>query len=182
MPCAITAINSNAACAQDQGGIVRSFFCNLTDITAVSNTAGVVTGLTMVSTGLLKLMQYSKDDTAYMNQTGARENERLSVTATAFFKFRGVTAAYIKNANEIGECCSVVAIHIFANGARIIQGIELDATAVGGFVGTRKVTQVTPSILSDTGANQSRLEYMVEGSSNTFAPSTTLTDAALIAL
>jgi hypothetical protein len=63
-----------------------------------------------------------------------------------------------------------------------VQGIEIDATAVGGFVGSKTDTRVIPSAMSDTGANQARLEMLIEGTTFSLAPATSLTDSAILAL
>lgn len=182
MPCTTTAINAVSGCTDDAGGIVRSWYCLLTDITAVTLTTGVISNITMASTGLWKALVYDKDDTAYYNEVGGRNNGRFSNTQTAFLKFKGMSQAYVTAANASKDCCNVVLIHVYANGTRHVQGIELDSTASGGFVGSRLDTRITPSKYSDTGANQARLEYLIEGQANTLSPTTSLTDTAIAAL
>lgn len=184
MACGLTALSSIATCTNDGGGIARSFMCNLADITAVTLTSGVISGFTMASTGLWKALAYDKDDTAYFNQTGARANAGAPfiATQTAFLKFKGMSSAYITAANSMKDCCNVVVIHVLNNGARLVQGIEIDATAVGGFVGSKTDTRVIPSAMSDTGANQARLELLIEGTAFTLTPTTSLSDSAILAL
>lgn len=182
MACSTTALNAVTGCTDDAGGIVRSWYCLLSDITAVTLTSNVISNFTMSTTGLWKPLVYDKDDTAYYNEVGARNNGRFSATQTAFLKFKGMSQAYITAANASKDCCNIVCIHVFANGTRHVQGIEIDATATGGFVGSRLDTRITPSKYSDTGANQSRLEYLIEGQANTLCPTTDLTDSEIAAL
>lgn len=184
MACSIAALNSVADCTNDGGGIARSFMCKLADITAITLTSGVISGFTMASTGLWKQLSYDKDDTAYFNQTGARANAGAPyiATQTAFLKFKGMSNTYITVANNMKDCCNVVVIHVLNNGVRLVQGIEIDSTAVGGFVGSKTDTRVIPSAMSDTGANQARLELLVEGTAFTLTPTTSLTDSAILAL
>lgn len=184
MPCSLVALNSVATCVNDGGGIARSFICNLADITAVTLTSGVISGFTMASTGLWKKLDYDKDDTAYFNQVGARANAGAPyiATQTAFLKFKGLSSAYTIAANNMKDCCNIVVIHVLSNGTRFVQGIEIDSTAVGGFVGSKTDTRIIPSAMSDTGANQARLEMLIEGNTFSLAPSTSLTDAAINAL
>ncbi len=184
MACSLTALNSVATCVNDGGGIARSFICNLADITAITLTSGVISGFTMASTGLWKKLDYDKDDTAYFNQVGARANAGAPfiATQTAFLKFKGMSNTYITVANNMKDCCNVVAIHVLNNGVRLVQGIEIDSTAVGGFVGSKTDTRVIPSAMSDTGANQARLELLLEGTTFSLSPSTSLTDSAIAAL
>ena len=182
MACTISTISSIAGCAGDEGGIERSFFCNFTDIAAVTLTSGVISNFTMTATDQWKQYTYDQDDTAYFNQTGGRTNGRFSATQVAFMKFKGLSAAYITAANAAKDCCAVVAIHVFANGTRLVQGIEIDSNAVGGFKVSRIETRITPTLNSDTGANQSRMEFLIEGSTNDFSVTTDLTDSEILAL
>lgn len=182
MACTVSTISSIAGCAGDEGGIERSFMCNLTDIASVTLTSGVISNFTMTSTSQWKQLTYDQDDTAYFNQTGARTNGRFSATQAAFLKFKGLSAAYTTAANAVKDCCAVVVIHVLSNGTRLVQGIELDSSAVGLFKVSRVETRVTPSLQSDTGANQSRMEFLIEGTTNDFAPTTDLTDTEILAL
>jgi hypothetical protein len=183
MACSTTALSAVTGCTEDAGGIVRSWYCLLSDITAVSLTSGVISNFTMTTTGLWKALVYDKDDTAYYNEVGGRANgNRYSVTQTAFLKFKGMSQAYVTAANASKDCCNIVCIHVYANGTRHVQGIELDSTATGGFVGSRLDTRITPSKYSDTGANQARLEYLIEGQANTLSTTTDLTDSEIAAL
>ena len=80
------------------------------------------------------------------------------------------------------DCCNVVVIHVLNSGERFVQGIELDSAAVGLFTSSKTDTRVIPSLMSDTGANQARLELLVEGTAFSLSPSTDLTDAEILAL
>ncbi len=184
MACSITALSSVGTCNNDGGGIARSFMCKLADITAVTLTSGIITNFTMASTGLWKQLTYDKDDTAYFNQVGARANAGAPyiATQTAFLKFKGVSSAYVIAANNMKDCCNVVVIHVLNSGERFVQGIELDSAAVGLFTSSKTDTRVIPSLMSDTGANQARLELLVEGTAFSLSPSTDLTDAEILAL
>ncbi|TXH43970.1 MAG: hypothetical protein E6Q97_33380 [Desulfurellales bacterium] len=183
MACAVTALNSQTGDCNNQGGIVRSFGCKLADITAVTLTSGVISNFTMASTGLWKAFVYDRDATAFYNQTGAVNNNVYSVEQAALLKFRGISASYIAAANAAKDCCDMVFIHVLANGVRLVQGIEIDSSATGGFVGTaNRNTRVIPSMNSDTGANEARMEYSITGNANTLSPSTSLSDSAIAAL
>lgn len=184
MACSVAALSSVGTCNNDGGGIARSFMCKLADITAVTLTSGVISNFTMASTGLWKALAYDKDDTAYFNQVGARAaaGAPYIATQTAFLKFKGISSTYVTTSNAMKDCCNVVVIHVLNNGERLVQGIELDSTAVGGFVSSKTDTRVIPSLMSDTGANQARLELLVEGTTFNLSPVTDLTDSEILAL
>ena len=185
MACALTALNSNTGCEQNEGGLVHSFVCKLADITAITLTSGVISNFTMASTGLWKKLEYDRDETSYFNETGDRVNETgpVRLTAEAFMKFGGLSSAYKTFSDDASECCDLVFVHVLVSGVRRVQGIEIDASATGGFTGTKiRRTKITPSHLSGTGAEESRMEIFARGISKKAAPYTSLTDAALEAL
>lgn len=183
MACAIVAIGSAGECPDADGGILYSYVCKKADITAVTATANVITTFTMASTGLWFKWEYANDNTALFNQVGTRAGNRRSYEQTGFLKFPGFTEAQVLAADNAADCCALVAIHILTNGKRVVQGIELDAAATGGFTGTKILnTRVTPSQLSDTSENEARLEMTINGTSKRMAPFTDLTDAEIEAL
>lgn len=182
MPCALVGINSVVDCSPNYGGIVKSFGCKLADITSVTLTAGVATSFTMASVGLWKTYIYDADGTARFDQEGTITNNRFNCEQTAFMKFKGITAAYISAANNAKDCCDVVFVHVLANGTRVIQGIE-SLTVTGPPDRTfNRSTRIKPSLRSDTTQNESRMEFVVDGNSNSFSLPTTITDAAIAAL
>lgn len=183
MPCDLVALSSGGSCIDATGGIVRSFAVSKEYITGVTATGNVISAITMSTTGKWKLLTYDVDGTAFFNQTGQRAGRRLTYQQSAFLKFSGLDEVYAAAAKIFGECCQLVFIHILTNGKRVVQGLELDATAVGGFVGTKiSDTAATPNLLSDTSENDSRMEFTVEGVAKAPAPFTTLTDSAITAL
>ena len=151
MACGLVAINSGTSCVGNEGGVVRSFACNLTDITAITLTSGVISGFTMATTGKWMQLTPEKDQTSYYNQTGTLNGNRFTVESDSFFKFKGLNQAYIDASNNASQCCDIVVIHVLGNGLRLVQGIEIDATATGGFVATKnRSTRIVPTIMSDT--------------------------------
>jgi hypothetical protein len=182
MACTITDFSVDTTCSGDEGGVIKTFYTKLENISAITVASGIITGFTMASTGLWKTLVYDKDDTAYFNQVGARANGRYSVTQTAFLKFKGLQSTHLSLGNAIKDCCSIVAIHVASNGTRMVQGIEIDASATGGFRSSRKETRITPTANTDTGANQSRLELTIEGEANELTTTTDLTDTEILAL
>jgi hypothetical protein len=185
MACAITALNSTTGCPDNEGGLQYSYACKLSDISAITVTSGVISGLTMTATGLFKKLVYDKDETSFFNQTGERTNETgaLKYTQEAFIKFGGMSSAYKTWADDLSDCCNLVFIHVLTSGARVIQGIEIDAAAVGGFTGTKvRDNKVTPSQFSGTAAEEARLEVAIRARAKRLAPFTSLTDTAIEAL
>lgn len=182
MACGLVSINSVTDCLPNYGGIVKSFGCKLADITSVTIVSGVVTTFTMASTGLWKTYIYDADGTAKFDQEGTINNNRFFCEQSAFMKFKGISAAYVDAANNAKDCCDVVFVHILANGLRVIQGIETLAATGAPSRTFNRSTRIKPSLKSDTTQNEARMEFVVDGSSNSFALTTSITDAAILAL
>lgn len=185
MACGFTALNSTTACEANEGGITHSYVCKLADITAITLTTGVISAITMASTGLWKKLEYDKDETSYFNETGERVNETgpQRITQESFMKFGGLSNTYKTWSDDATDCCKNVFIHVHANGVRRVQGIEIDASASGGFTGSKiRDTKVTTNNMSGTGAEESRLEAFARGITRKAAPYTSLSDSAIEAL
>ncbi|MGL4598165.1 MAG: hypothetical protein ACRCYO_11570, partial [Bacteroidia bacterium] len=180
--CALVGINSVNDCLVAYGGIVKSFAAKLSDITSVTVLSGVVTNFTMATTGAWKQYTYDLDGTANYNQPGTRNGNRVTFEQAAFIKFKGISAAYVDAANKAKDCCDVVFIHVLANGLRLIQGME-ELAATGAPSPTfGNSTRIVPTINTDTTANEARMEYNIGGTSNSVSMTTSLTDAAILAL
>lgn len=185
MACALAALNSTTGCPDNEGGLQHSYACKLADISAVTVTSGVITALTMASSGLFKKLVYDKNETSRFDQVGERTNEvgALRYNAEAFLSFGGMTESYKAWADDAADCCQLVFIHVLTNGKRVIQGIEIDASATGGFTGTKvRDTKIVPSQYSGTAADEARLEVLIRGRSKKQAPFTDLTDTEIEAL
>lgn len=185
MACALVPLNSTTGCPDNEGGLQYSYVCKLSDITSITVASGIITAFSMSTTGLWKKLQYDKDETSYFNQTGERTNEigALKYNAEAFLKFGGYSSAYKAWADDAADCCLLVFYHVMTNGTYVIQGLEIDAGATGGFTGTKvRDTKITPSSMGGTAAEDSRLEVLVRGRSKKQAPFTSVTPAAIEAL
>lgn len=183
MPCDVVNLSTVTDCSGTEGGIIYSFYVSAEYISAATFTAGVLSNLTMTAVGKIKRLDYNRDGVPYYNQTGQRNNKRLSYQQAAMMPFSGISKAGIDAASLAGSCCRLVFIHVLTSGLRVVQGMEVDTGAVGGFTGTKvRDTVLTPSILSDTSANEARMEFMVQGEARTPSFTTSLTDAAIAAL
>lgn len=182
MACEVVGIGAVGDCVPNEGGIIKSFATKLSNITTVTLTTGVISNFTMTSTGLWEEFIYDLDATANFNQVGSINNNRFSVEQTAFLKFKGISQAYIAAANSAKDCCDTVWIHVLSNGVRLVQGFEF-LTVTGSPQRTiNRETRIVPTINTDTSANEARTEYTIAGNANTFTNTTTLTDAAILAL
>lgn len=182
MACDLVGVGTVGDCIPNEGGIIKSFATKLSNITTVTLTTGVISNFTMTSTGLWEEYLYDRDATANFNQVGSINNNRFSVEQTAFMKFKGISQAYIAAANSAKDCCNTVWIHVLANGTRLVQGFE-HLLVTGAPEGTiNRETRISPTINTDTSANEARMEYTVAGNSNSFTNTTTLSDAAILAL
>lgn len=183
MASGLTSLNSTGTdCSAAEGGIIRSYGCKLADISSVTVTSNVISNFTMASTGLWKEYKYDRDATANFNQAGALNGNKFSVEQTAFMKFKGITSAYILAANTAKDCCDVVFIHVLASGTKVVQGLEFLAATGSPEPSINRSTRIVPTINSDTSANEARMEFSIAGSTNTFSQTTSLTDAAILAL
>lgn len=182
MACEIVNIGTVGDCIAAEGGLSHSYVTKLSNITAVTVAAGVITGFTMASTGAWKKWSYDTDGTSSYAQPGALNNNVFSTNQEAFVKVKGIDAASVDAANKVKQCCDVVAIHVMNNGTRLVQGLEY-MEASGAPIKTKKGnTRVVPSVLTDTSANESRSEYRIQGVASSFSNTTTLTDTAIAAL
>ena len=185
MACALVDLDSTTGCDQNEGGLTHSYVCKLSEISAVTAASGLITEITMVAPGSWKKLQYDLDETSFFNETGARNNDTgpVRLTQESFMKFGGNVVDYKLFSDDASECCKLVYIHVHVNGARRVQGLELDAAASGGFTGSKiRDTKITPSHLSGTGAEEARFEVFARGITRKAAPYTDLTDAEIEAL
>lgn len=184
MAAQLVALSSTAAPCAGVGGIVYSFLAEAKYITSVTTNAnGDITNFVMSTTGKWFRWDYDRDNTSNYAQTGARSGRRRSTTQRSLMKFGGYNAAYMKAAQDSEGTCDVVCIHVLTDGTRVTQGIEIDASASGGWTKS-KIQQnlITMTALTDTSSNESRFEAVVEGETATKSPMCTLTDAAIAAL
>lgn len=183
MPCDVVALNSASACTPSEGGVQYSHYVSAEYITAITVSAGVISGFTMSTTGKWKKLVPDSDRTSFFNQTGERTNLRLRYVQALFIKFAGLSSVLKSTTDLAAACCQLVFVHVMTNGARIVQGIEIDSAATGGFtVNKLQPARLTPNALSDTAENEARHEWNVDGITKSLAPYTTLTDTAIEAL
>lgn len=185
MACALVALNSNTGCPNNEGGIQYSWVAKLSDITAATVGSGIISNFTMSTTGLWKRLDYDKNETSRFDQPGERTNDigALKYNSEAFLSFGGMSSAYKAWADDAADCCQLVFIHVLTSGNRVVQGLEIDASASGGFTGSKvRDTKITPSQMSGTAAEEARLEVLVRGRTKLLAPFTSLTDTAIAAL
>jgi hypothetical protein len=178
-------MNTLTAACVNAGGINYLWVVEAKYISAIAVTADVITGFTMTETGKWKRWNFSLDNTANYNQVANRNGNRRTETQTGFVRWTGIDATLNKAAADAMLTCEVVVIYVTPNGQpRLVQGLEIDASAVGGFVlsagGER--TLLLPSVNTDVSQGESRIEMTIQGVANNLSPSTTLTDSALAAL
>ena len=182
MACSLVNISAQTDCNANQGGIVKSFITSFENITSVTITSGVISNFTMASTGLWVEYDYTKDASANFAQVGTLNGNRSTVEQTAFMKFGGLSAAYVAAANNAKDCCQLVAVHVLANGVRLVQGIESQSATGAPASSANRNTRIAVSMLTDTSQNEARMEFTMAGNQNTFALTTSLSDSAILAL
>ncbi len=182
MACGLADISAAGECGNTNGGIVRSFVTKLSSITSVTLTSGVISNFTMASTGLWFEYEYALDGTANFASTGNRTGNRTTQQQSAFLKFSGLTEALLSAANNAQECCDVVAIHVLANGTRVVQGLERQASTGAPNKTAVESTRIVPTANTDVAQNEARTEFTIQGVANSLPMTTTLSDSAILAL
>ena len=165
------------------GGLQYSYLVEAKYISAITVTADVITGITMTDVGKWVRWDPDKDNTANFQETGNRSTNRRSYAQTAFYKFAGVNSAFKVAVNNIVQTCDVVAIHVYTNGTRVVQGLEIDDAETSGFSLTKiQQTLLQTNQLSGTTNEDSRHELSLVGEANIPCAPTDLTNAAIEAL
>lgn len=180
----LTDITAVASC-EDDGGLAYSYVAPLSKLSAITVTSGVITGMTMTAAGEWAKYTYDSDGTAVYAQPGTRSTTGRGRTFAqqADFKFSGITAAYIAAANAAGLKCPVVVIHVLNNGMRLVQGIEVQSGATGGFVKSKVLEAlVVPSMTSGLSTESSNMSFSITSTSRSLSVSTDLTDSEIEAL
>lgn len=173
----VSIINAEGAdCAEVDGGINTSFVMRDTDIDDLTfDSSGALTAITLTASGVVAEFEFDDDDTAFYNQEGVRDRLRFTVNQNAFFKFSGLDADKVYKANLIKSCCKLFLVHFLNDGSVQTQGIQYNLDTQEWEYSKEKA-RVTPSVLSDTGENSSRLEFNIASVSRNFVPA----DAATI--
>lgn len=183
MACELISLNSSN-CVSSDGGIRASYVTDCDNITGVTFDAnGQITAFTMADTD--QWTQYEMDtetDTAFYNETGERTGNKHILKQEAFMQFGGLDNEKRKASKALTGCCCLVAVHFMNNGTARVQGIEQVGTSTTLFQTSKKRNRVTANLLSDTGANEDRLELRFLSESRIPSHFTTLTEAALLAL
>ena len=124
-----------------------------------------------------------KDNTANYTETANRSGGKRTVQQSAFWKFGGVSSGNIIAINNAVKTCDVIAIHIYVNTRRMVQGLEIDPAETGGFALTKvQQTLLQANEQSATTDNEARHEISLVGESTELSWETTLTNSAIEAL
>jgi len=183
MACTLIDLDNQVDCPVSDGGIVESRVAECIDITAVTIEAltGIITAFTMASTGLWKKLVYDDDDTAFFNQEGVRVNNKHTFTQTAFMKFAGVNNDKRLVVEGLTPCCCLVVVHFLSNGTAVVQGLE-NLASLTTWRTSKKKAKVTANVMTDTAANEDRVEFNFISESRNSSMFTDLTAAELDAL
>lgn len=185
MACTLLPLNTGT-CVSASGGAQYAYAAALEHVSAITVTANVITGFTMTATDKWFKLVPNKNQTCRYDQTGTRPNEfstNYEYNCEGFAYFAGSSTAVKLVGDAFAACCQLVVIWILNNGERVVQGLEVDAAATGGFTGSKRADcRCTPSLLSDTSANEARLEMLFQSRNSILSPYTDLTDTEIEAL
>lgn len=178
----LTPLSSADTCISADGGIYESLLVDCDEITdVVFDVDGQVTNFVMANVGAWEQYIYDDDDTAFYNQAGARANKKVTVTGQASIKYAGLTNTMIKFSNDILECCCVLAVHFLNSGIAVVQGIQYDSVNTTWRY-TKTKPKVTPTLNTNTGADEDTAVFLIDSVGSKFSPATTLSSADILAL
>lgn len=173
----LTAIDE---CVTSDGGIYETQIVDGANIASVVFDAlGQITAFVMTIIGAWVTYTYDDNNTASYDQTGARENKKVTYSQVATFQYAGLSAIKIQFAQEIVVCCKLVAIHRTNSGVAMVQGIEL---LNGAWAFTKEKLKATPNVLTETGAGEDKVVMNLNSVGRGPSPVTTLSSAAISAL
>lgn len=183
MPAQLVNLNQSATTCDSTGGIVYSWLVEAKYVTAITMTSGVLSNFTMSTPAKWVKYSYDRDATANYAQTPQRNGKRRTYQQIAFMKFAALDSAVIIAANDAVLTCDIIAVHVFVSGFRLVQGLEVDASATGGFVLSKiQQTLLMAGVFSDTSGNEARTEFTLQGEANSLSVPTDLTDTEILAL
>jgi len=174
MACDLLAVDG-ANCPDVDGGTKLTFGADASQIEDITfDTDGQITTFTMVAPGAWKKFKFDLiDDTSYYNQEGERVGVKHLYNQSSLLKFAGINKDKVKAARALRKCCETVWIH-FTNEFEIamVQGIEW----LGGqeWQLSKKPAKVTNKINTGTGAEESKVEFVVNSQAREESPLTTL--------
>ena len=185
MACTLILLNTGT-CVNANGGAQYCYVTSAEYITSITVTSGIISAFTMASTDNWWKFVPNKNQTCRYDETGERPNEfstKIAYNCEGFAYFAGKDATAKTVADALASCCQLVVIWVLANGQLVVQGLEIDETATGDYVTSKEADcRCTPSLLSDTAANESRLELLFTSRNAQASPYTDLTPAEIEAL
>jgi len=167
------------------GGIYQSYICNLDDVTDITFTSGVLTGITVGTVGSFKKFVFDDDNSAFYNQEGSFSGTRFTNAQSAFMKFSGLSAARATAADCARQAYRVIAFHFLNDCSVMVQGVEEGAGCdSANFKHSRVPARIAPSVKSNTSDTESALEFSITSEARSIVPvdPTTITSAVLDAL
>lgn len=181
MACALADMLGSDCPAVD-GGIYVAFAIEGANISDITISSGVITGITLASSEVFYRFEFDRDNTGYYNQTGQRSTLRNhTYQQEAFMKFAGVSATRVASAHGTVDCCNLVWIYFLNNGQiGYVQGIEVIDDSTWRF--SKQSARTLVNIMSDTDENEDRVEITVQSLANYPSSSTDLDIAAVDAL
>lgn len=161
-------------CEECEGGIEKFFitdFCYITDIPL--DAEGCITGLPVMSTvGTWGEYVHDTDDTANYTQVpeviGTRSKQ---VIHNLFAKFACLSKSIIQEANRLKKCCNPVIAVEWTNGLTMLIGVDIVEQADGTYDWkvSKGQTNLLPSIISGTTAEEDRMELTITSRSRCYA-------------
>lgn len=161
MACTPVAYSGQTNCEPAVSGLLYSYYAKFSDITSFTVTTNAITAIVMVTTGSWKKWSPTRDSSAYFNATGeATTKSSFQFKQAAYMKMAGIGMAAVKAANAMIPCCDLVGIHFLVDGTVLLSGVEFNSAGTG-IVQSKESARFVPSILSGSGDEESKVEFLV---------------------
>ena len=162
-------------CGECIGGIAKVAVvdCGYIDLDAtLVNSDRQITLIVASTPGKVVELVFDDDDTAKSDSVGERTNNIHRSAIATEMKFGCVTNEKLLAGDTIKKSCCLIAFIKWNNGMETVQGIDVVQNGVNWKAAYSKTkAKATVSALSDTGANEDRLEIKINSvSRNVLVP------------
>lgn len=177
----IVAISANQNNCENIGGVSHAYGIPTADVTAVTVSAGVITGFTLAASKSFSKLEFDDvENVAFFNEEPAEVGSAIEFNGSGLMQFDGIDQAKITAANKAKGCCGSVIVWVHYDGTRRVQGVDVAPDDSWQF--SKRKARILPTINSGTGAETSIMQYAVNHVGRYAAATTDLTDTAIEAL
>lgn len=125
LPACAPAAVSLASCPDGSPGVSNIYYCQRSDISAVTVSSGVITGFTM-ATGQIFYEIQTDDQVSTFEEPGSEIRYASKHVQTLVTKIPGISAAIQKQLLSIKNCCDLVVVVKLNSGIYKVMGYDVD--------------------------------------------------------